>query len=241
MTQQQKIQFLSEKIKELNKITTEIGEVFPEKSFKMDGILVGNIVEVLTAHTYGITLYKQSEKTNDGEVDGKKVQIKGTQGNDSIVIREEPEYLLVEYLDKKNGFIQEIYNGPGALAWEFRSYVPSMNHYTIRVNKLLELDAKIPEENRIQPIYPIEKYNKGVTNTGSTSTQKQQRTNQTGKKRKTLVVGYINKNNQENRGCLNKPGNHYNQMAYLMHCNVCGFEYEANGCDVAIRKCPRCM
>lgn len=46
---------------------------------------------------------------------------------------------------------------------------------------------------------------------------------------------------QENRGCLNKPGNHYNQIAYLLHCNECGFEYEANGCDVAIRKCPNCM
>ena len=40
---------------------------------------------------------------------------------------------------------------------------------------------------------------------------------------------------------VNKPGNHYNQTAYLLHCNECGFEYEANGCDVAIRKCPRCM
>lgn len=58
---------------------------------------------------------------------------------------------------------------------------------------------------------------------------------------KTLVKGYTNRNNQENYGCLNKPGNHYNQTAYLLHCNECGFEYEANGCDVAIRKCPRCM
>ena len=74
---------------------------------------------MLTAHAYGISLYKQSEKIHDGEVDGKKVQIKGTQGKDSIVIREEPEYLL--------------------------------------------------------------------------------------------------------------------------HCNECGFEYEANGCDVAIRKCPKCQ
>jgi len=24
---------------------------------------------------------------------------------------------------------------------------------------------------------------------------------------------------------------------YLLHCNQCGFEYEANGCDVAIRRC----
>ena len=80
MTQQEKILFLSEKIKELNKITSEIEEVFPEKSFKLDGILTGNIVEILTAQVYGINLYKQSEKTHDGEVNGKKVQIKGTQG-----------------------------------------------------------------------------------------------------------------------------------------------------------------
>lgn len=26
-----------------------------------------------------------------------------------------------------------------------------------------------------------------------------------------------------------------------MRCKNCGFEYEANGCDVAIRKCPNCM
>ena len=72
MTEQEKVVFLSEKVKELNRITSEIEAVFPEKSFKLDGILIGNIVEVLTAQAYGITLYKQSEKTHDGEVDGKK-------------------------------------------------------------------------------------------------------------------------------------------------------------------------
>lgn len=238
MTEQEKIEFLFEKIKELNWITTEIEEIFPEKSFKLDGILVGNIVEVLTAHAYGITLYKQSEKIHDGEVDGKKVQIKGTQGKDSIVIREEPEYLLVEYLDKKNGTIQEIYNGPGALAWQYRSYVPSMNFYTIRVNKLLELDAQVADKNRIKSVVAVAKYKKitKVVETQSLSAHQVKR-----KLGKTLVTGYVNKNNQENRGCLNKPGNHFNQIAYLLHCNECGFEYEANGCDIAIRKCPNCM
>ena len=96
MAEKEKIAFLSEKVKDLNRITSEIEEQFPEKSFKLDGILIGNIVEVMAAHIYGITLYKQSEKTHDGEVDGKKVQIKGTQKLDSIVIREEPDYLLVE-------------------------------------------------------------------------------------------------------------------------------------------------
>ena len=238
MTEQEKIAFLSEKIKELNKITTEIEEVFPEKSFKLDGILVGNIVEILTAQAYEITLYKQSEKTHDGEVDGKKVQIKGTQGKDSIVIREEPEYLLVEYLDKESGTIQEIYNGPGALAWEHRSHVPSMNFYTIRINKLIELDATVSDEERIKAVIPIKKYSKKSMAARALDTSKHQCKRKVGK---TLVEGYINKNNQENKGCLNKPGNHYNQMAYLLHCNECGFEYEANGCDAAIRKCPRCM
>jgi len=49
MTEQEKVMFLSEKVRELHKITSEIEEVFPEKSFKLDGILIGNIVEVLTA------------------------------------------------------------------------------------------------------------------------------------------------------------------------------------------------
>lgn len=238
MTEQEKVAFLSEKIIELNKITSEIEEVFPEKSFKPDGILMGNIVEVLTAQAYGITLYKQSEKTHDGEADGKKIQIKGTQGKDSIVIREEPEYLLVEYLDKETGTIREIYNGPGALAWQHRSYVPSMNFYTIRINKLLELNANVREEERIPAIIPIEKYVKNTAVPKAVTASVYQTKRKTGK---TLIKGYINRNNQENKGCLNKPGNHYNQMAYLLHCNTCGYEYEANGCDIAIRKCPRCM
>ena len=238
MTEQEKVAFLSEKVKELNKITSEIETVFPEKSFKLDGILIGNIVEVLTAQAYGITLYKQSEKTHDGEVDGKKVQIKGTQGKDSIVIREEPEYLLVEYLDKESGTIQEIYNGPGVLAWQYRSYVPSMNFYTIRINKLLEADAAIKDEERIMPVTSVRKFGKNINVKNKEAAETRRTKRKTGK---TLVKGYINRNNQENYGCLNKPGNHYNQMAYLLHCNECGFEYEANGCDVAIRKCPRCM
>ena len=238
MTEQEKVVFLSEKVKELNRITSEIKAVFPEKSFKLDGILIGNIVEVLTAQAYGITLYRQSEKTHDGEVDGKKVQIKGTQGKDSIVIREEPEYLLVEYLDKETGTIQEIYNGPGALAWQYRSYVPSMNFYTIRINKLLELDGNIPDEERILAVVPMKKYVKGTAERAEVIGEYRQAKRKTGK---TLVKGYVNRNNQENYGCLNKPGNHANQVAYLLHCNECGFEYEANGCDVAIRKCPRCM
>ena len=162
MTETEKIEFLSDKIKELNRVTSEIEKEFPEKSFNLDGILIGNIVEVMAARAYGITLYKQSEKTHDGEVAGKKIQIKGTQKTESIVIREEPEYLIVAFLDKENGKIQEIYNGPGAIAWEYRKFVPSMNFYTIRISKLLELDATITDRDRIPQIVQIEKFHKNA-------------------------------------------------------------------------------
>ena len=78
MTEDQKIEFLSEKIKEIEKITQEVGAVFPEKSFKLVGILIGNIVEVMVSHAYGIRLYKQSKKTHDGEVvsDEEKFKLK---------------------------------------------------------------------------------------------------------------------------------------------------------------------
>ena len=239
MSEDEKIAFLSEKVKELEKITEEIEQVFPEKSFKLDGILIGNIVEVMASHAYGIKLYKQSEKTHDGEAlaDGRKVQIKGTQKADSIVIRENPDYLLVEYLDKKRGRICEIYNGPGEYVWKYASYVPSMNFYTLRVSKLLEIDKTVPTNERIEAVIPIEKFS-----TSQTEFQKEKKStkSQSSGRGKTLVMGYVNRNNQENMGCLNKPGNHYNQVLYAMRCNTCGFEYEANGCDVAIRKCPRC-
>lgn len=242
MTEDQKIEFLSEKIKEIEKITQEIGAVFPEKSFKLDGILIGNIVEVMVSHAYGIRLYKQSEKTHDGEVlsDGRKVQIKGTQKVDSIVIREKPDYLIVEYLDKKRGCICEIYNGPGDYVWEYASYVPSMNFYTLRVSKLLEVDKTVPANEKIEAVVPIEKFCKGEIEFQGIQKEEKSFKKQSNKKGKTLITGYVNRNNQENLGCLNKPGNHYNQMLYAMRCNNCGFEYEANGCDVAIRKCPRC-
>ena len=91
--------------------------------------MIGNIIEVMVAHVYGICLYKQSEKTHDGEVaaHGRKAWIKGTQKADSIVIRGNHDYLIVEYLDKQKGEIREIYNGPGDYVWKYVSYVPNMN------------------------------------------------------------------------------------------------------------------
>ncbi|MCR5545912.1 MAG: hypothetical protein K6F30_05480 [Lachnospiraceae bacterium] len=83
------------------------------------------------------------------------VQIKITQ-QDSIVIREKPEYLIALYLNH-DGLIYEIYNGPGDAPYESTSKSDAYNHRHMRVNKLMELDKLVDPKMRIQSIHKIEK------------------------------------------------------------------------------------
>lgn len=57
---------------------------------------------------------------------------------------------------------------------------------------------------------------------------------------KTTDIGYINKNNQKNLGVRGISDTHYNQKFFEMECLDCGHKYMANGCDVWLRKCPKC-
>ena len=57
----------------------------------------------------------------------------------------------------------------------------------------------------------------------------------------TTDAGYINKNNQRNLGFIGVSQTHYNQRFFRMECLDCGHIYEANGCDVWLRKCPVCQ
>ena len=90
----------------------------------------------MAAYYYGIELYTASTEIHDGEVDGKKVQIKISQ-QDNIVINHEPDYLIVLYLNK-DGNISEVYNGTGKLPWKSASKKDSHNNRHMRVNKLME-------------------------------------------------------------------------------------------------------
>lgn len=58
---------------------------------------------------------------------------------------------------------------------------------------------------------------------------------------KTTDIGYINKNNQKNLGYRGISDTHYNQKFFEMECLNCGHKYMANGCDVWLRKCPKCV
>ena len=57
---------------------------------------------------------------------------------------------------------------------------------------------------------------------------------------KSTDSGYINKNNQKNLGYRGESKTHYNQKFFEMECLDCGHKYMANGCDIWLRKCPKC-
>lgn len=236
MEENEKVLFLKKKVQELMVIIEQIENEFPEKSFKLDGILIGNIGEVLAAHYYGIKLYSQSNPTYDGEtIDTKrKVQIKVTQNTNMVVIREKPDYLIVLHLDGKRGIVSEVYNGPGELPFEFAKYVPSQNNCQMRVSKLLELNTVVEEADKIPAVVPIDKF----------SRKKDEMIPFTIKKvgdKSSLIQGYENKHNQRNLGYTGHTGNKPEQRAFKMKCLNCEYEYESNGCDVWQHKCPRCQ
>ena len=56
---------LSQKIRELYRITKELEEQFPGRKFTPDGHFVGSIGEVLAAGYYGLALLPNSSETHD--------------------------------------------------------------------------------------------------------------------------------------------------------------------------------
>ena len=236
---EEKIDSAYKKIKELLTIVGDLEEIFPGRHFTLDGHLVGSIGEIMAAYYYGIELYEASAPIHDGKIsNGKEVQIKITQ-QDRVIINEEPEYLIVLFLNRATGEISEIYNGTGKQPWDTAYIYEKHNTRYMMTSKLLEMDKTVCLYDRIPMVHHINKYKRQSTIVANVSTDKKV----TGKKQtgKTLIEGYINKNNQENSGCTGKKGNHEGQLLYSMKCLDCGYKYVANGCDVWLRKCPKCQ
>lgn len=151
----EKMDLVKSQVQKLIKIVAELETEFPGRHFTLDGHLVGSIGEVMAAYYYGIELYAASTEIHDGEVDGRKVQIKISQ-QDNIVINHEPDYLIVLYLNK-SGNIYEVYNGKGAKPWETASKKDSHNNRHMMVNKLMELDKTVLDTDRITQVNYIAK------------------------------------------------------------------------------------
>lgn len=159
---QEKMERVKERVQNMISIVRELEADFPGRPFTLDGILVGSIGEAMAAYYYGIELYAANTKTHDGEIDGRKVQIKTT-GQDRVAIKYEPDYLIVLYI-RKDGEIFEVYNGPGDAPWNSASKPDRNNNRYMTVPKLMELDRIVVENQRIPTIQPITKMKREFKN-----------------------------------------------------------------------------
>ena len=142
---------LSDKIKQLYKITNELEQAYPGRKFTVDGHLVGSIGEVIVAEHYGLSLLPNSTKTHDAvSKEGKQVQIKATQVK-SIAISSEPDYLIVIRL-LSDGSWEEIYNGPGKAAWDNAGKMQKNGQRPISLSKLRNLMGSVDINDKIARI-----------------------------------------------------------------------------------------
>ena len=137
---------LSDKIKELYKITNELESSYPGRKFTIDGHLVGSIGEVIVAEHYGLELLRNSTETHDAvSTEGKYIQIKATQIN-RIAISSKPDYLIVIKLSS-DGSWEEIYNGPGEPVWDNAGKMQKNGQRPISLSKLRSLMSSVDEKD----------------------------------------------------------------------------------------------
>jgi hypothetical protein len=129
-------------------LVQELETAFPGRPFTPDGHLVGSLGEVLASHHYGLMLLACSTPCHDAQAnDGRLVQIKATQGK-SVALRAEPEHLLVIRLER-DGTIEEIYNGPGQLAWHHVGKLQANGQRQIRLTTLRRLMSDVAAGERL--------------------------------------------------------------------------------------------
>ena len=142
---------LSDKIKELYKITTELECTYPGRKFTVDGHLVGSIGEVIVAEHYGLSLLPNSTKIHDAvSKEGKMVQIKTTQVK-GISISSEPDYVIVIRI-LSDGSWEEVYNGPGKLVWNSAGKMQKNGQRPISLSKLRSLMNAVEAKDMIARI-----------------------------------------------------------------------------------------
>ena len=133
----------------------ELEAMFPDRHFVLDRHLVASFGVIIAAYHYGLCLYTSMEDAHDGTVEGRDVQVRMTQ-TENVLIREEPEYLIVLYLSAK-GDVFEVYNGPGDTVLSRGGRRDRNGCHHMRVKRLIELDAEVPSVERIAQVRPIEK------------------------------------------------------------------------------------
>lgn len=141
-------------VRALYNVVAQLEGLFDGRRFTLDGHLVGSIGEVYAMHRYGLTLLPASTMGRDAIApDGRDVEIKATQRN-SVGLRHEPRHLLVLRLTR-DGEAIEVYNGPGAPAWQAAGAMQRNGQRSVSLSRLRALMQEVPESERL-PVRPQE-------------------------------------------------------------------------------------
>ncbi len=139
---------VAELLNALYQSSSRLEQTLPGRKFTLDGHLVGSTGEVMAAHMFDLKLNPASTLGHDAVArDGRDVEVKFTQGR-AIAIRHEPDHLIV-LQRPKSGSCRIVFNGPGSVAWQHAGRMQSNGQRPISVSKLLELDKRVREDERL--------------------------------------------------------------------------------------------
>ena len=135
----------------LYRIVDRLEALFPGRKFTPDGHLVGSIGEVVAARMFGLELLPASAPDHDAITgDGRKVQIKFTQGTRSVALRAVPDHLLVLRLARDRS-LEVVYNGNGKSPWSQSGKMQKNGQRQISLSQLRDINRAVPEHDRLPP------------------------------------------------------------------------------------------
>jgi hypothetical protein len=150
LLKQQSIAKVPDLVRRLYGLVKELERSFNRK-FTPDGHMVGSLGEVIVGYAYGLDLLPQSYQGHDARaLDGRWVQIKATQGR-QIALRSQPQHLIVIGL-LKDGTWEEIYNGPGILAWNKAGRKGSNGQKPVSVSQLRKLMKSVLKSDKLPKV-----------------------------------------------------------------------------------------
>ena len=130
-------------LSDLYEIVDCLEKYFPGRKFTPDGHLVGSIGEVIAAYMFNLELLPNSYPNHDAVTKaGVLVQIKFTQDNKRVALRDEPNHLLVLRLTSERS-IEVVYNGTGRKPWEKAGKVQKNGQRQISISRLRNLNEEV--------------------------------------------------------------------------------------------------
>ena len=130
-------------LSDLYEIVDRLEKYFPGRKFTPDGHLVGSIGEVIAAYMFNLELLPNSHPNHDAITKaGVLVQIKFTQDNKRVALRDEPNHLLVLRLTPERS-IEVVYNGTGRKPWEKAGKVQKNGQRQISISRLQNLNEEV--------------------------------------------------------------------------------------------------